>query len=538
MDPVSLILGITPLVIEAIKIYRVIHSKCKAYRQSSKLLKRLHTHVDTQKCLFLNECHFLLRLVMDDDVSIRAMLADELHAGWNAGWLNQQWRQHLDLHYDTCTRIVEEVCGSLEELHHDLRQLDPIQEAQDEGGNVRGSMRSIGGRIKMALENERYLKAIDALRTSNMDLKSLREQLKEFQDQSQPSPGYCTSLSITYGVVQEASQGLYGALTAVWSCSSATHKKHLAKMLVDAKIDDGVHLDMIIASDGYPSAHMLEPIAQLSVCSYSQPHIGTGLRTYILSPFQPMVPTQEQDRKVKGKSPCRDRLSDDHSSVSSSDISGYHYQPNSINLLLSQDVCSDLSRGALACQSNSQPACVGYLETGTEDYRHLFFSGSLSIVSPYSDLQGTLSKVSDLLGRTLESTIGITSLRSLHLTKEFTSSDDMTGVESTDRQNISVNKDLQQLHGIRSLPLGCLGVVLLQIERWKQLDAQDVAYVRRMANGSSRLGARYKRLTQKCLGCDFGLGADLNQPQLQDAVRDTVIDELTDMIASLDISVE
>ncbi|PYI05902.1 hypothetical protein BO78DRAFT_446785 [Aspergillus sclerotiicarbonarius CBS 121057] len=388
MDPVSLILGITPLVIEAIKTYRVLHAKFKAYRQYSKILRRLHTQLETQSCLFLNECRLLLRLVVGDEVRIKAMLADERHEGWDAESLDHQWRQHLDQNYDTCTNII--------------------------------------------------------------------------------------------------------------------------------------------VSDGQHPAHRY-------------------LKGFLSPPqLQPVIPTQEQGNKAfKGKSPGPDntspmhrpikarklRFSDDHSSAS--DRPGPNSHPDSVNLLLSQDVCSDLSRGASACHSNRQPTCVGYLETATKDYRHVFFS---SIISPYSDLQGDLSKVSDLLERTLNSTIGI--VDQPKLARAMASSYDMMEVESTDRHEMSFNLNVQLLHGIRSLPLYSLGVALLQIGRWRRLDAQDVVSVRKLADGSSRPGARYKRLTQKCLGCDFGLGVNLTEPLLQHAVQDTIIGELTDMIASLDISVE
>jgi len=58
----------------------------------------------------------------------------------------------------------------------------------------------------------------------------------------------------------------------------------------------------------------------------------------------------------------------------------------------------------------------------------------------------------------------------------------------------------------------------------------DVVAVRKAAAKPSRLGPRYDELAERCLSCDFGYGADLSKPQLQNAIYGGVIQELEEMV--------
>lgn len=129
-DPVSLVTGLTPIVLSAIGAYRKIHSKLKTYRQYSRVMLRLNRQFETQHRLFLNECHFLLRLVVSDECTIRAMLANSQDTRWTGGHINQRWRTHLDKNYDTCLRIVEEIDERLAELSAELSRFDSVPAQQ------------------------------------------------------------------------------------------------------------------------------------------------------------------------------------------------------------------------------------------------------------------------------------------------------------------------------------------------------------------------------------------------------------------------
>jgi len=81
-----------------------------------------------------------------------------------------------------------------------------------------------------------------------------------------------------------------------------------------------------------------------------------------------------------------------------------------------------------------------------------------------------------------------------------------------------------------------LGVALLEVGFRKLIDSYDVLQARKLAARPTPLGPKYRELTEKCLDCDFGVGKDFSNPQLQHAVYDSVVCELDSMIASLDIS--
>lgn len=131
-DPASLVLGITPLLLGAINAYGAIYAKCKAYQQYAKLVLRLQRQLETQRCLFRNECHFLLRLVIADERTIQSMLANAHHGEWGSGSIDQQLRKRLDGNYDTCVKIVEDICDRLEDLEQELKRFDsiPLQRRQ------------------------------------------------------------------------------------------------------------------------------------------------------------------------------------------------------------------------------------------------------------------------------------------------------------------------------------------------------------------------------------------------------------------------
>ncbi|KAF3004590.1 hypothetical protein E8E14_006330 [Neopestalotiopsis sp. 37M] len=90
--------------------------------------------------------------------------------------------------------------------------------------------------------------------------------------------------------------------------------------------------------------------------------------------------------------------------------------------------------------------------------------------------------------------------------------------------------EAQLLYGIRNMALYSLGVALLQIDRWCAMNADDVVTIRRRAHQTSRLGPRFQEVVQKCVDCDFGQGADLENPSLRNAVYSSVICEIEDLV--------
>jgi hypothetical protein len=100
----------------------------------------------------------------------------------------------------------------------------------------------------------------------------------------------------------------------------------------------------------------------------------------------------------------------------------------------------------------------------------------------------------------------------------------------------------QDYFGVHNMLLFCLGLALLQLGHWKRLpelkEDRDPNYIvagRRLASRQTMLGPRYQRIVQKCLQCNFGVGNDLRDNDLQQAVYASVVSELEYMINSLTV---
>lgn len=267
-------------------------------------------------------------------------------------------------------------------------------------------------------------------------------------------------------------------------------------------------------------------------------------------------------------------------------------ETETVDLGRSKDICLELSRTAIPCQPSLSANCLGYLDAMDNNYRHVFFPRVKSQGVPSFEVTSPMElvPVQALLNRPLDDTLTVVDqlklaarlatgmmqfystlwlaeywdlhdfsiflpgnefsdevLRSLHVSTDFRPRNhtdnhagcSMAGVEREHPFLAGpVSEELKLRGGIRSTPLYSLGVVLLQIGRWMALDASDTFQVRRLAEQSTRLGPRYREIVKRCLECDFGFGANLQKPQLQTAVDDAVLGELTAMIGALDIKQE
>ena len=165
--------------------------------------------------------------------------------------------------------------------------------------------------------------------------------------------------------------------------------------------------------------------------------------------------------------------------------------------------------------------------------------------------------LTDLCFFTQESSVSDVDLRTLHINKNFVPRNRsqvtdaggdilMEGLEYLSpsiitAQNQQLKEDAfdYETYGIRNPILYRLGVALLEIGYWIDLDPKNVAGVRELANrrrGPRRIYPRYREIARRCLDCDFSYGTDLSKTSLQSAVRDKVLRELDGMIAAIDIS--
>ncbi len=102
MEAVSLSLGIIPLII---KLYRSSRSRFKVFRHYSREVGRVEKQFDRQRLFFLNEIHFTLRLVIDDESLLRDMVGNGDHPQWQSPSLERAMLDHFNA--NNCQALKE-----------------------------------------------------------------------------------------------------------------------------------------------------------------------------------------------------------------------------------------------------------------------------------------------------------------------------------------------------------------------------------------------------------------------------------------------
>ena len=124
-EVVGLFLGVLPVVIEAVKAYHTTCEKIQIFRHYSREVERIQKQFCVRQRMFLNECHLLLQLVVDDDVT-KAMLGDFEHSSWRDKDLDNQLNNYLSDSYQSCKDIMEDTQTILEDVGEELRCFDAI----------------------------------------------------------------------------------------------------------------------------------------------------------------------------------------------------------------------------------------------------------------------------------------------------------------------------------------------------------------------------------------------------------------------------
>ena len=270
-----------------------------------------------------------------------------------------------------------------------------------QGEPIKDAVKRLRGRIKIAFDISKFTKWISELRESNNDLKLLREQVGELRRPKTTPPSRVISSSAarsitrrrlpsefsSYGATRRASQALYDALWAAWSTQDAAHFRHLVKLFLETRSDEGVYLSLIISC---LRQDLIQPIP-----SMVKLHVKSQMLDWL--PDQPTprisdpVPASEQPDKKRRRVV---RFTDDDSKipnaveVSESLARGKTTSPKplaALDLRCSQHLCSELlPRRNLPQEQRQQQkprspspisaTAVGYLDTRSQDrFRHSFF---------------------------------------------------------------------------------------------------------------------------------------------------------------------
>ncbi|KAH6892035.1 hypothetical protein B0T10DRAFT_283521 [Thelonectria olida] len=574
------VLGIVPLVGVAIKSYKTLTSKLRAFRHCSSTVHRVYKKLRVQRRIFKNECHLLLRHGVDDEAAIRDLMSDFDHRGWN----NQDWEKHLRVslkeNYDECAEHVRDIIETIRRLEAEFCCFQAVEAKQQKGERLKDAWKRLEDGLRISFKGGSYEAEIADLRTANNDLISLRDQSQQLQ-QTHKDRAVKRSASgqLEWADIQRASKALHDALVNVWSCSQASHARHLMALFLEAeKPDENVRMTMAILCQEHgpsPSQADLIPLQVKSRNIQRTSNLRSSMRPSPPEKQRPQKRTKMGRFYQDSAVPCSPQK-----------------QIQSLDLRFVEDICFELTTQHNEKKTEVMPNCLGYIDTQSkETHRHQFFSSMVgffqnthsSVIAPgdlismdtalYDTTNVSLSTVEKLsLAKSLVSAVlkfhatpwlrevwGLQdvsffhqdgedlaqSLRTLHLGIELNPKEVQTTSPDSSMRDIWMTPSSNRLShaseadrllcGIDNIALHCLGVALLQIERLEKIEPDDVLGVRKLARSGSTFGPRYHEITQKCLRCDFGYRADLGKVQLQNAVYESIVVSLESMITCLSL---
>ncbi len=109
MEPVSLALGILPLLSEVLKLYNATNSKLKIFRHYSRAIDRARKQFERQRQFFLNETNLVLRLANINTCEVREMVGDLDHPEWCSPDLKNDLEQCLGRNNALIVGIIEDI---------------------------------------------------------------------------------------------------------------------------------------------------------------------------------------------------------------------------------------------------------------------------------------------------------------------------------------------------------------------------------------------------------------------------------------------
>ncbi|KAH7145485.1 hypothetical protein B0J13DRAFT_553569 [Dactylonectria estremocensis] len=576
------ILGVVPLIGVAIKSFRHVSSTLRDFRHYSSKVERIRKRLKLQRQTFTNECNILLRLVLDDDDTVSAMVSNSEHKNWTNLQLDGDLRAQFGESYEAWFDLVQEICDRIAEVDNCLHCFDALTKHQKKGERIKDTIKRVQDRVKVAFNASEYEQSIENLKSCNGELKGLREQISELQRPRSslqaktklPAPGSCASLT----KIRHASKALHDALVGTWNCGQQGHIGHVVKLFAETNQTEGeVQLHLAIVYEAQARSVAPSTLVQLEVRSQ---------KLELMQLHSPPIPSPDDHDDIPRKRLKVVRFAETSGSTCSRTLALPAPAPQqpyqccvSSDLSKSKDICTVLTKKCSQSLGTYESTCLGHLELQSDEgFRHSFYpaqDGICGVVSSTStgrqatrmDQMITMSDKTSFtlvdklkVARALVSTVlkfhstpwlrdywrlrdlaifhsdgqeVSQALRTLHIDVEIAQRQlgSMQGVQAFPQ----VTEDELMFCGIDNMALHSLGVALLQIGCGSEVEPGDVMTVRKMALRSSPLGPRYREITQKCLRCDFGYGSDLTKPRLQESLYNNAIGVLETMISLLSL---
>ncbi|KAF2865320.1 hypothetical protein BDV95DRAFT_632374 [Massariosphaeria phaeospora] len=443
----SLVFGVLPLVIEAVKAYSTVSASFHTFRHYSKEVKTIHRQLKVHHGIFLNECRLLLRLV-EDEKGVEEMLDDTNDQRWTSKKLNDKLNGFLKESFELCLSIIEASKETVDEMDEEMSKFDVLTAQKDKDESIKATIRRLRNAVRITFDKSKYEQSLANLRDRNFELSTLRAHIGAFQ------PKTCSDLSCVGGkalpsridAIKSTSQKLHEALAGAWCCGDLKHGGHYAKLCLDAEVQNEVRLDLAISCQETcqtPNERSIpEPPIWLYVQSVSIETTAYVDVTHTATPNskrkamidEPAIATEAQKnntssglaqlvackKKKKPRKQVRFSTPDHEDTVayigkSIDEVSVAiattvaQQTTSSIDLCKTKNICHYLKQNLQICGKSLNRHCVGYLESPMM-YRHIFYLQEKEIptnLKQKDPAQTLIFSICDVLGQGVDDTMTV-----------------------------------------------------------------------------------------------------------------------------------
>ncbi|KAF2142613.1 uncharacterized protein K452DRAFT_350916 [Aplosporella prunicola CBS 121167] len=241
IEVAGLVFGVVPILIEAVKSYRVLTEKLQIFRTYSTAVQRIRLRVRIQETSFRNEY---------DDITLQDMLKDPGNWYWQDKALDEKFQKCLcgGGQYELCREILQAIYDALTDIKKEMSYF--VQTAQTANAEPKGDTATrLREAFRLSFKEKQYKEKLEDLSVWNAEFAHIRTQNSELQQPQHASTACIVRkpLPPTYPEVRQASEKLHDTLEKAWCCSNSSHTGHQAKLLLDAKAKSGIRLDMAIS---------------------------------------------------------------------------------------------------------------------------------------------------------------------------------------------------------------------------------------------------------------------------------------------------
>ncbi|KAI1056420.1 hypothetical protein LB507_001650, partial [Fusarium sp. FIESC RH6] len=405
MEPVSLALGVLPIVGGVVKTCKVVRKKLKIFRHYSRELRRVQRRVSRQSQVFTNEVHLLLRPCLHDEDVVELMLKDESHPKWASKELEDGMRRSLGESYSSCRELIEDIGSTMTDLQSVFDCFDQILDQCDENEHPKDAIRRLRDATRVTHDESKLEANIKDLNQSIEELRQLREQTQELRKPVTTASRRTIRMQTDseynqFRKTKEAAKGLHEAFTMAWS-NNARHgisheMQHTVRLFLHTDVGGDINMKAAIACDGQGmdtrytsitqrSAHYLTNGSTSSATRERAARVDIRSENRDPSFRLPTPPNsnespsshnvQRKRRKVRFVEAGASVLMDQNQPCYSSN------KPQEVELpldLSTVDLCSVLYNDDLLTQSSpAEGYWLGYLDGGVDGkFRHHFYRSS------------------------------------------------------------------------------------------------------------------------------------------------------------------